>query len=240
MFSAIMLTTSLRSKLRPCAIRCFLRQSQAPERELIIASEDDLPEVANDISNEPRIRFVKTPKGLSLPDKRNAAIEEARYPWITFWDDDDWSSQIRLASVAQAIRLNRDAAIIGQSWIYFHELRSERRFTYRYEYPNLGYVVGGPMAFDRSLWIANKFRAYETGGDEGWWTIDRIKSGVKVGRTDMLYVAMLHGNNAQNRDLPRVVEGRVLSDSYMKLIGGREVAHTILGSALDRFEEAVA
>src|SRR5512135_676244 len=149
-----MLTTAARNTIRPAAIRCFLLQQRAPEHELIIASEDDLE---LDLELARRVRVVKTAPGLSLPEKRNAAIAAARYSWITFWDDDDWSSQMRLHETMNATHARRKPGqplvdIVGQPWIYFHELRSERRLTYLYRYPNHDYVVGGPMAFRQDLW----------------------------------------------------------------------------------------
>jgi hypothetical protein len=236
-----MLTTAKRTRLAKCALRCFLRQQQAEfAHELIIASEDDL-EIGCNYDGGFRVQVVKTPPGLSLPDKRNAALAHARYPWITFWDDDDWSSSFRLHETTRAIRDNPMAHIVGQPWIYFHELRSERRYTYLYRYPNDGYVVGGPMAFKKTLWEAQPFRAYETVGDEGWWMMDRYKDGAIIGQTNILYLAMLHGDNTQNKDLPRVgTSGVVLSDTYMKFLGGREAAYGLAGGELARFEEAVA
>jgi glycosyltransferase involved in cell wall biosynthesis len=222
-------------------LRCFFLQARAPQCEILIASEDDLDQGlaqptfgAN--SPCPDVRFIKTSQGLTLPAKRNEAIAHARHPWITFWDDDDWSAPDRLEQAAKTIFGNQRATIVGQRWMYFHELRSERRFTYQYRYPNAGYVIGGLMTFHRSLWRVDPFRTYATSGDEGWWTVDRIRNGAEVAYTDIDYVAMIHGENTGNAALPRVAaNGTVLSDSYMKLLGDREAAHTVTGDDLARF-----
>lgn len=236
--SCVMLTTARRARLRAAALAAYAQQHDpGAEVELVIASEDavtgPLP---------PTARVVATAPGLTLAQKRNAAVAHAVGDWVTFWDDDDYSGPFRLDQAVRATRANPD--LFGQAAIWFHELTTARRYTYRYTYQGPEpYLVGGLLGFRRDLWEAHPFIDQATVGDEGWWTLDRLRAGARVEPTLIAYVAMLHGGNVSNRELPRVDEAskRVLSDSFWAWKGARDTAQLLLGPAmLAAFEEAVA
>jgi hypothetical protein len=243
--SALMLTTKARWWSQALAIETWLLNQRTPGDELVIVSEDIIDGGA--LLQHPQIRMVCIAPGVTLPEKRNIGAEACKNAWIAFWDDDDWHGVRRLealrAGAAHFVNGGSRFAtpqIVGMAQVYFHELLGEQR-SFLYAYPshdkednrNPDYVVGGTMMFDKGLWKKHPFQAYDTAGDEGWWTVDRLKEGVPraiLRRGE--YVAFIHGANTCAKP-PRVnAEGRVLSDAYMTKLARealwQDAAHDVI------------
>jgi glycosyltransferase involved in cell wall biosynthesis len=91
------------------SIRYFQRQDY-PNCELIIV-DDGTAELAGQLPDDPRIRYICVPPGLSIGAKRNRACELAHGSIIAHWDDDDWYAPKRLS--AQVAPLLSGAADIS-------------------------------------------------------------------------------------------------------------------------------
>jgi O-antigen biosynthesis protein len=134
------------------SVRTFQRQDY-PALELIIV-DDDTQDLAASLPGDPRIRYVRTPPGLSIGAKRNRACKLARGEIIAQWDDDDWYDERRL-SVQVAPLLAGEADVTGLEAGVFFELE---RWTFWRCTPELhrrlfvGDVHGGTLVFSKRLW----------------------------------------------------------------------------------------
>lgn len=159
-----MVTTAARAWCIPLAIRCFRRQTgiNGHEAELVVVSED--AEVESLVPDDPRVRFVRSPAGLSLGEKHNAAVEACRHPWLAKWDDDDWHSPRRLGLTLRRLRMTR-AQVAGTRDLIFHELIEPRR-TFLYQYRSVRpWVAGNTLVFDRAVWEQIRFPDRDRGVD---------------------------------------------------------------------------
>jgi hypothetical protein len=79
----------------------FARQDY-PNRELIIIDDgsDDLDAV---LPSDPRIRYIRSLRPISIGAKRNLGCEAAVGTIIVHWDDDDWYAPNRLSAQAAPI-----------------------------------------------------------------------------------------------------------------------------------------
>jgi predicted O-methyltransferase YrrM len=105
------------------AVRYFLRQDY-PARELIIV-DDDTQDLTPRLPADPRIRYLRTPPGLSIGAKRNRACRLATGEIIAQWDDDDWYGPQRLSAQAAPL-LAGQADITGLETGVFFELERWR------------------------------------------------------------------------------------------------------------------
>lgn len=211
MISTLMLTTPDRWWFQSLAIEQFLSQGALePTDELVVVIEegaDPMPVAPqHEALNAEVVRVVTIPPQSSLPAKRNLGMAACRRNWVAFWDDDDWHGFDRLRHLKVALHSSGGrCGIYGQQVYYQHELLTDRRNTYRYEYgknkperlQSEPYVVGGTMMFDKLLWKKDPFVEEVTKGDEGWWTLKRLRDDhvpyhvMSPGD----YVAMIHGRN---------------------------------------------
>jgi glycosyltransferase involved in cell wall biosynthesis/GT2 family glycosyltransferase len=134
------------------AIEYFLRQDY-PNRELIIV--DDGPgDLSGQVEIDPRIRYVKVPRRLSIGAKRNRGCELARGSLIAQWDDDDWYSPDRLTVQIEPLLAGKADVSALQAGIFFDLRRWEfwqcspavhrRMFVED--------VIGGTLVFKRRCW----------------------------------------------------------------------------------------
>lgn len=133
------------------AIRYF-QQQDYPHRELLIAYEEaaDLPAAPDD----PRIRYLQTPRGGSIGAKRNEAVRAAAGSIIAQWDDDDWYARQRLSRQVAPILLDL-ADITGLNDTLFLTLQDERywqasRHLFRRLFAQN--VCGGSLVYRRRVW----------------------------------------------------------------------------------------
>jgi glycosyltransferase involved in cell wall biosynthesis len=89
---------------KPFAIRAvkYFQWQDYESRELIVL-DDGSDNLAREMGNNDRIRYVPLPGGLTIGAKRNIGCELARGTIIAHWDDDDWYAPSRLRSQALAI-----------------------------------------------------------------------------------------------------------------------------------------
>jgi glycosyltransferase involved in cell wall biosynthesis len=119
-FFTILMPTRNRSHLLRHAIRCALAQTNT-DYEIIVSdndSSDDTPTVIKEF-NDPKLRSIRTPKSLNMPDHWEWAIEHAHGEYITFLCDDDGISPVALATVAETIRQHQARVIMMGGAPYF-------------------------------------------------------------------------------------------------------------------------
>ncbi len=234
--TAILPTTKKRLSFLPLALENFKNQEFYGKAELVVASEDEECRVlASQTINRLRLlrtKIVATPKGIALGEKRNRCCSEATSPWITFWDDDDWSASKRLEITQQTIEKDKATNIIGSPTMLVHELVAPRRRTYAYMYRRTNetfpewFYVGGTLTFKKALWETHRFDPQETCGEETWW---QMYDGQKIFvREDLpsisnLYIAMTHGKNTSSTQLT------VPQSSSYALVGNRDYVRDLMG-----------
>ena len=118
------------------AIQSVLAQSYA-HWELVFwdnCSEDESEQIVRAV-HDPRIRFYRAPRRMTLAEGRNAAIAQARGAWLAFLDCDDLWAPDKLSR--QLERLANDSGggvgLIYARTLSFSASGPEGETTYRYE-----------------------------------------------------------------------------------------------------------
>ncbi len=134
------------------SVRYFQRQNY-PARELIII-DDGSQSLEGHLPDDPRIRYLRLPPGLSIGAKRNRGCELARGAILANWDDDDWYGADRL-SCQVAPLLSGAADISGLTATIFFELThwqfwqcSPRQHRCLF----VEDVAGGTLVYHRHIW----------------------------------------------------------------------------------------
>jgi GT2 family glycosyltransferase len=113
-FFSIVLPTRNRANYLPFAVGSVLNQTFG-DFELVISnndSSDNTEEIAKAL-DDPRVRYVKTDRMLSMDEHWDFALGHARGRFITFLGDDDAHSKIYLESIKKVIDDNAAAEIIS-------------------------------------------------------------------------------------------------------------------------------
>jgi glycosyltransferase involved in cell wall biosynthesis len=118
--------TRNRHAMLPAAVANFLAQDFA-DAELLIVSEDGVPDSLGAALAGGRVRHIACPPGLSLGAKRNFACAAARGEYIAHCDDDDWYAADRLSRQMHALLAQPGMALCGSSRVYFRELGRRTR-----------------------------------------------------------------------------------------------------------------
>jgi glycosyltransferase involved in cell wall biosynthesis len=134
------------------AVRLFQRQDYEP-RELIIV-DDGRDRLEDGLPDDPRIRYLRVPRGETIGAKRNRACDEARGEFIAQWDDDDWYGPRRLSVQLEPL-LDGRADITGLRMPVFFELEPWRFWIVSeslHRWMFVKDVHGGTLVFNRSVW----------------------------------------------------------------------------------------
>ena len=110
---------------------------------------------------DPRIRYVRLERRLSVGEKRNRACELARGDVIAHWDDDDWYARSRLRfHVGQLRQTEADACGPGRL-ICFDPAR-DLAWLYQHAAP---WVAGSGLCYRREAWRQTPFADVDVGED---------------------------------------------------------------------------
>lgn len=188
--------TSDRRELASRAIGYF-RAQDYPNKELLIL-DDGERDIAELVSNDDRVRYLRRDQKSPLGAKRNLACHEARGDIIVHWDDDDWMASWRLSYQVKAL-IESNAAVCGADKLYFYE--PGRAQAWQYVYPERArfWVAGATLCYLKSFWRENPFPNINIGEDTRFvWGGDARKM---VALPDAgFYVAMIHpGNTSRKR-----------------------------------------
>jgi glycosyltransferase involved in cell wall biosynthesis len=200
--SCIMPTGGRRAFVRR-SLACFARQDY-DRRELVIVDDGESP-VADLAGTDPRVRYLRLEKTLTLGEKRNRACELARGELIAHWDDDDWYAPYRLSTQVARL-LAREADMCGPRRVLFFEPQSG--LSWRYDHPANAYrpwVAGSGLCYRAEAWRARPFDAVAIGEDTRF-VRDRPPGTLLADDDYRLLVAILHPGNShpQANRLPRL------------------------------------
>jgi glycosyltransferase involved in cell wall biosynthesis len=134
------------------AVELF-RHQDYERRELVIV-DDGSDDLAARLPDDPRIRYVRAPRGETIGAKRNRAIAGSRGAFLVQWDDDDWYGPRRLSAQLAPLLAGR-ADITGLTCPLFFELDPWRFWRVSPRLHSrlfIGDVHGGTLALTRRVW----------------------------------------------------------------------------------------
>jgi glycosyltransferase involved in cell wall biosynthesis len=177
------------------AIEAFLNQDYEP-KELVIV-DDGSDSVGDLVPDDPRVRYVRETRRLSLGAKRNLACSVARGQVFVHWDDDDWHAPWRVSyQVAELVR--RDADLCGLERLWFYDPQQQRAWQYRYPGTGPEWVAGGTFCFRRTLWERHRF-ADITVGEDTRYVREAGAARIALLEHDDFYVARVHSANTSRK-----------------------------------------
>jgi glycosyltransferase involved in cell wall biosynthesis len=154
--------TAQRRGFVPTAVERFLH-GQPFDAELLIL--DDGPDAIGDaIPADPRIRYFREERRLSVGAKRNRLCELARGDVIVHWDDDDYYAPWRLRYQVEAL-LASEADACGLDRVLFHQPDEDRWWEYRYPPGSRPWLHGATLAYRKSFWRRHPFADVQIGED---------------------------------------------------------------------------
>ena len=207
--------TSDRRMFVPQAVRRFLSQDY-PNKELLIVDDGTDP-VANCVSEDERVRYIRLDNKLTVGAKRNFACEQARGKYIFHWDDDDWYPVWRVSSQVRAMR-ERGANLCGSSLVYYFEAETGKSWEYRYEPQEAAWVAGNTLAYKKSFWERNKFRDIQVGEDSHFvWSCSN--ESICDLKEPSLCVATVHFKNTSHKDTRGSYWHEIASDALHEMLG---------------------
>ena len=216
-----LMPTADRRRYVPGAIASFLAQDYEP-RELIVL-DDGQDSVGDLIPADGRVRYVRTPNGKSLGEKRNEACRLARGEILVHWDDDDWSAPWRISYQVQQLHDQR-ADVCGLDRLWFYDSDQDAAWWYRYAGRRLPWLAGSSMCFRRQFWERWPFPDLSEGEDTLWIAGAVGARVLPLARVDFL-IARVHAGNTSPKQ----------TDGTWWLRGDPGRVREILGPDLLRF-----
>lgn len=119
-FFTILVPTRNRAHLLRHALRCAFAQT-FDDFEVIVSDNDSSDKTPLTVKefDHPKLRYVRTPKSMNMPDHWEWAVEHARGQYITFLCDDDAISPIALATAAETIQQYKSKLLMMGGTAYF-------------------------------------------------------------------------------------------------------------------------
>jgi len=122
---------------------------------------DDGDSIKGLIPRDDRIRYFQLEGRLVLGAKQNLGCDLADGEIICHWDDDDWSSPIRMEQQVEALLHSRKSVTGFHSMMFYDEIR---RRVWHYQGP-LDWVVGSSLCYLKSYWADDPFPTISVGQD---------------------------------------------------------------------------
>jgi len=217
-----LMPTRNRHALLPTAVANFLAQDYT-DAELLIVSEDGIPESLHDALATGRVRHVPCPAGLSLGAKRNFACAAAGGELLAHWDDDDWYAPDRLRRQVEALAAHPTMAMCGTNRVFFRELDGSRAWEYRYRGERPAWLCGTTLMFRRTFWLTHPFRDQSVGEDNEFvWSAH--PSEVLDLDDPALCIASVHAGNSSRKDTGNAWWTPLPRPTIDALIAGRAVS----------------
>jgi glycosyltransferase involved in cell wall biosynthesis len=196
LISCVMPTTARRRRFVPQAIRYFQRQDYA-NKELLIVDDGAEPLVGL-VPDDPQVRYVRLTGERTLGNKRNLCVEAARGDLIMHWDDDDWTSALRISYQTEAL-LRAGAEICGLRQILFYELATARTWLYQYPSGQRAWLAGSSLLYTREFWRRAPFPDVQVASDTTFVWSQKLERSVALPDYSF-YLAMIHPDNTSPKN----------------------------------------
>lgn len=205
--------TEDRSALAGWLLWNFDKQTHA-NRELVII---DSSAAIFDWPARDDVRVVRVPHRTGVAEKRNAALQAARGDYLAWFDDDDWSSPNRLASLCDAIDGGEVFAGPRAAWFFDATVRRATRYD-----SGRRPIFNGAL-FSRECAQVKFDPKLRRASDTDWLRrlIKRFGPGALVDSD--LFFWVCHGRNLSN---PRPRVGKACSEETLASHFGRDWADT--------------
>ena len=225
LISCIMPTYN-RRQFVPRAIEYFLRQDYEP-KELIVVDDGDGP-VADLVPDDPRVRYIRSERRLSVGAKRNLACRQARGEIIAHWDDDDWYASHRLSYQLEQLTKSQ-AEVCGLRQMLFLDIAADQTWLYEYPAKKRFWLAGGSLMYTRQYWQRAPFPDVSVGEDARFlWNHQNRRTATLPDYT--FYVAMIHPGNTSPKHLSAPYWSRwsgdilaILDQSLPRLKSGQSI-----------------
>jgi glycosyltransferase involved in cell wall biosynthesis len=180
------------------SIQYFDRQDY-PRRELVIV-DDGVRDLSSQLPHDPRIRYLRPGKRLSIGEKRNFACDAASGSIIAHWDDDDWYGSNRL-SVQLAPLLAGTAEVTALQDTVFFDLDQWHFWRCSAEiYARLFVraVHGGTLVFRREVFGARARYPDRSLAEDALFLMATLRSGARLQPVSSaeLFLYVRHATNA--------------------------------------------
>lgn len=214
------------------SIRYFQRQDY-PACELIIV-DDGAEDLAGQLPDDPRIRYVRLPSRQSIGAKRNRGCELASGSIIAQWDDDDWYAPGRLSAQVASLLLG-EADITGLTAGIFFELT---RWEFWSCAPDLHRrlfvhdVHGGTLVYQRGIWEQRVRYPNASLAEDAAFLRQAVHRGARLCKlsNDGLFIYLRHAKNSWS----------FASGQYLDPRGWQRVAEPVLPPADRAFYAALS
>lgn len=181
-----------RRKFVPFAIEYFRRQNYG-NKELIVV--DDGTDIIDDlIPRDPRIRYYRLNKKITLGAKLNLACNYAQGEIIANWDDDDWYASTRLTYQVDALKINNNIEVCGINNLLYYDLQNNSGYRYIYPAGQKPWLLGSSLCYTKKLWYRNRFADINVGMD-GLFVWATSPGNIKVLSDSTMSVHMIHESN---------------------------------------------
>lgn len=180
------------------AVELFMRQTYGAKELIVVDDGDD--DLETRLPDDPRVRYLRAPRGESIGAKRNRACAVAAGRFVAQWDDDDWYGPDRL-SAQLAPLLEGRADITALRLPVFFELDAWRFWLVTPELHRqlfCGDVHGGTLAFTREVWQRRARYPDASLAEDAAFLERACRHGARLTALDShgLYVYVRHGSNA--------------------------------------------
>jgi glycosyltransferase involved in cell wall biosynthesis len=190
------------------AVELF-RAQDYPNRELVIVDDGD-DGLERLLPDDPRITYMRAPRGEAIGAKRNRACAAAHGELIAQWDDDDWYGHGRLSAQLEPLRNGR-AEITGLVTPVFFDLPGWRFWAVS---PALhrrlfrGDVHGGTLAYRRDVWERLSRYPHTSLAEDAAFLSRALRAGARLERVagDGHFVYLRHASNAWRFECGRFLD----------------------------------
>jgi len=124
---SVITPTANRAAMLRLVHECVLRQDHA-ELEWLLLDDGDAPVEFLAKSDDPRIRYVFTSEKLSVGEKRNRLIAEAKGEVIAQFDDDDYYSPNYITTMIGLMRKDKSDLVKLSAFFLYHTLLDKFAF----------------------------------------------------------------------------------------------------------------
>ena len=216
-----------RRQFVPQAVHYFWNQDY-PNKELIII-DDGSDQIADLVSDDGRVRYIRLGRRTSVGNKRNLAVEASQADIIFHWDDDDWHAGYRIRYQVENL-LKHHAEICGIDRLLFFELRTRQLWLYEYPAQKKIWLAGGALCYRKSFWQRNRFADVNIGEDTRFVLNNDIKNALIL-PDFKFYLALIHTQNTSPKSLKLPYWKRWKVDEMQNLLKGDWAFYEKLGDS---------
>lgn len=168
----------------PTAIALYRRQTY-PSTELIVVDDSNDDGATREVvpHDDPDIRYIGIPNRITIGEKRNRGVAEARGSVIALWDDDDWYGPERLAvQVAPLVAGKSDITAFGAcTFLWLRERQFWRISPELMPRLFLLSIVAGTQVFMKSVFEHTQFPEKNI-IEEAYFAWDAVRRGARLER----------------------------------------------------------